>query len=74
MKYTALDLVAYTLVIIGAINWGLVGAFDFNLVTELFGTTSAISDIIFILVGIAGLYLLYSVSMNAYEHSPNDTV
>ena len=41
--------------IIGAINWGLVGFFDFNLVTALFQETSAIVRIIYGIVGICGL-------------------
>ena len=41
--------------IIGAINWGLIGFFDFNLVTSLFGDESAIVRIIYSLVGICGL-------------------
>ena len=49
---------ALILAIIGAINWGLVGIFDFNLVAALFGAESAISRVIYALVGIAGLVLL----------------
>ena len=46
---------ALVLVIIGAINWGLVGLFDFNLVDTLFGVGSIISKIVYILVGISGI-------------------
>lgn len=46
---------ALVLVIIGAINWGLVGLFDFNLVDTLFGVESIISKIVYILVGISGI-------------------
>lgn len=41
--------------IIGAINWGLIGLFDFNLVETLFGIDSMLSNIVYILVGICGL-------------------
>ena len=41
--------------IIGAINWGLIGLFDFNLVEILFGSGSLLSNIVYILVGISGL-------------------
>ena len=52
-----LDYIALTLVIIGAINWGLVGFFNFDLVTAIFnGGAVWVSRIIFALVGIAGLY------------------
>lgn len=51
-----LDIIALILVIIGAINWGLIGLFNFNLVDTIFGAMSVISRIIYALVGIAGLY------------------
>ena len=47
-----IDTIALLLVIIGAINWGLIGLFNFNLVDAIFGTMSAISKIIYTLVGI----------------------
>jgi uncharacterized membrane protein YuzA (DUF378 family) len=54
----ALDVIALLLVVIGAINWGLIGFFQFNLVDSLFGTMSAFSRVVYALVGIAGLYAL----------------
>lgn len=51
-----IDTIALILVIIGAINWGLIGIFNFNLVDTLFGTASVISKIVYILVGISGLW------------------
>ena len=51
-----IDRIALVLVIIGAINWGLIGFFGFNLVDSIFGTMSIVSRIIYTLVGIAGLY------------------
>lgn len=62
MRYDGIDWVVIFLTIIGALNWGLVGIFRFNLVTFLFGANSLISRIIFTLVGIAGIYLIYTVS------------
>lgn len=53
-----LDTLALLLVIIGAVNWGLIGFFDFNLVSALFGEMTAFSRVIYALVGIAGLYSL----------------
>lgn len=50
------DKIALILIIIGAINWGLVGFFNFNLVDSIFGTMSIISRIIYALVGISGLW------------------
>jgi uncharacterized membrane protein YuzA (DUF378 family) len=46
------------LVVVGAINWGLVGAFDFDLVAALLGDRTAASRIVYGLVGLAGLYFI----------------
>lgn len=54
----ALDYTALALTIIGAINWGLIGFFRFNLVTFLFGDMTILSRIVYALVGLCGLYLL----------------
>ncbi len=53
-----IDKIALVLIIIGAINWGLVGIFNFNLVDAIFGAMSIISRIIYILVGISGLWAI----------------
>lgn len=50
--------ICLSLVIIGALNWLLVGAFSFNLVDKLFGISSVISRIIYVLVGLSGLVSL----------------
>lgn len=52
----AVDKTALVLIIIGAINWGLVGFFKFNLVDTIFGEMSVISRIIYALVGLSGLW------------------
>ena len=54
-----LQKICLLLTIIGAINWGLIGIFDFNLVDTIFGTGSILSRIIYSLVGIAGLVNIY---------------
>lgn len=62
----ALDYTILTLVIIGAVNWGLIGFFDFDLVSTLFGQMSLLSRIIYALVGIGGLYAIsYYGRMNS---------
>lgn len=53
-----LDGIALTIAIIGAVNWGLIGFFDFNLVAAIFGSMTWISRIIYALVGVCGLYLI----------------
>jgi len=52
------DNIALTLVIVGAINWLLVGVFRFDLVAFLFGNLSWFSRIVYTLVGLCGLYLI----------------
>lgn len=47
--------IALTLVIIGALNWLLIGLFNFDLVATLFGTMSILSRIVYVLVGISGI-------------------
>ena len=54
----ALDYALLTLVIIGAVNWGLIGFFQFDLVAFIFGNMSWISRIVYALVGLSGLYML----------------
>ena len=58
MNVKGLDYTCLTLSIIGAINWGLIGIFRFDLVAFLFGDMSWLSRIIYILVGLSGLYLI----------------
>ena len=57
MNNKALDCTALTIAIIGAINWGLIGFFSFDLVAFIFGNLSWVSRIIYAIVGICGLYL-----------------
>ena len=53
-----LNCVALTIAIIGAINWGLIGFFDFNLVSGIFGYATAFTRVIYALVGLSGLYMI----------------
>ena len=55
---STLDWIVLILVIIGALNWGLIGLFEFNLVSAIFGEMTAISRVVYTLVGLSGLYLL----------------
>jgi len=57
MKSNGLDYTALVITIIGAVNWGLIGLFRFDLVAFLFGNLSWLSRIVYVLVGICGLYL-----------------
>lgn len=58
MNSNGLAYTALAIAIIGAINWGLIGFFRFDLVAFLFGNMSWISRIVYGLVGICGLYLI----------------
>jgi len=55
-----LKIIAFILVIIGALNWGLVGFFNFDLVAAIFGDMSLISRIIYGLVGISAILSLFT--------------
>ncbi len=67
MKLSTFDWVAVALVIIGGLNWGLVGAFNFDLVATIFGAMSAVSRIVYILVGLSALYMVYLSTKLAKE-------
>ncbi len=58
MGNKALSYTALTIAIIGAVNWGLVGFFNFNLVSFIFGSMTWLTRIVYAIVGICGLYLI----------------
>ncbi len=64
MRMTALEWIFFILVVIGGINWGLIGFFDYNLVAELIESEN-IQRIIYSLVGLSTIALLITVSMRA---------
>ncbi len=53
----ALHMVTFTLVVIGALNWGLVGLFGFNLVSAILGSVSGLERLVYILVGLSAVYI-----------------
>ncbi|NLL39275.1 MAG: DUF378 domain-containing protein [Clostridiales bacterium] len=53
-----MDRIALFLIIIGALNWGSVGIFRFDVVSYLFGTNSSVSRVIFTIVGLAGIWCI----------------
>lgn len=63
-----LNYLAYLLILIGAINWGLIGFFGFDLVAMLFGTATMLSRIVYGLVGLAGLYGFTLFGLIGHEH------
>ncbi len=54
-----IDLVVRSLLILGGLNWGLIGLFNINLVSVLFGDMTAFSRIFYIIVGVAAFYSIY---------------
>jgi uncharacterized membrane protein YuzA (DUF378 family) len=55
MKY--LHMVAFLLLVVGGLNWGLVGLFKFNLVSTLFGSMSTLEMLVYVLVGLSAVYI-----------------
>lgn len=64
--------VAMLIVVLGALNWGMVGLFDTNVVTEIFGS-GTLTDVIYTVVGVCGLVLIPRVmeSMHLSDHTPH---
>jgi uncharacterized protein len=58
-KLNPVDWIAMILLIVGGLNWGLVGFFNFDLVASIFGSMSAISRIVYSLVGLSAVYALF---------------
>ena len=55
-----LHTITWILIVVGALNWGLVGTFHFNLVMKIFGSMPMIENIIYILVGLSGLFEIFN--------------
>lgn len=70
MNSKCLDYIALIITIIGAVNWGLIGFFKFDLVAWIFGDMSLLSRIVYAVVGLCGLYLIsYFGRIKAYNDS-----
>ena len=57
MDKKTMHIVAFTLAMVGALNWGLVGLFSFNLVNMLFGSWPTVERVVYILVGLSAVYV-----------------
>lgn len=66
-KMGPLGWIAVILLIIGGLNWGLVGFFQYDLVSAIFGDMSGVSRVIYALVGLAALYMIYMKATMAGE-------
>jgi uncharacterized membrane protein YuzA (DUF378 family) len=58
-KKNILDWIAFVLVIVGGLNWGLVGILQWDLVAKIFGSIPIVQKVIYILVGLSALYMIY---------------
>ena len=66
MKMSTIDWIAFVLVIVGGLNWGLVAINpSYNVVDAIFGSGSTLSSIIYALVGLSALWRLYSVAFGS---------
>lgn len=63
----SIDVLVWSLLTIGAFNWGLVGFFDFNLVGFIFGPMTLASRVVYSLVGLAALYEIFGVRLMAHR-------
>ena len=59
----ALDWVVFVLLVVGALNWGLVGLANINVVELILGAVPVLVSLVYILIGVAGLWKLYKVLM-----------
>jgi uncharacterized membrane protein YuzA (DUF378 family) len=57
MNNKTVHMVAFVLVVVGALNWGLVGLLDWNLVETLFGMDSMLTSLVYVLVGASAVYI-----------------
>jgi hypothetical protein len=69
MGNSTINCIAHTLIVIGALNWGLIGFFGFDLVAFVFGNMTWISRIIYAIIGLCGLYALSFFGMLANENA-----
>ena len=67
-KMNALDWAAMVLLIVGGLNWGLVGIFNVDLVAALFGEQTPISRVVYVLVGLSALYSIYTSIKMGQKH------
>lgn len=63
-----LKIITFILVIIGALNWGLIGAFNLNLVTLLFGDETLLTRIVYIIVGLSAIIYLFLAYRDVFNN------
>ena len=70
----AVHVISFVLVVVGAINWGLVGLFNFNLVALVLGSVTWLERLIYVLVGVAGVILMATHKSSCKECAGRDVV
>ena len=66
---SAVDYIAMALLIVGGLNWAMVGLFDIDVVATLFGAGSPATRLVYVLVGISALYSIYTAAkMSRHQH------
>jgi uncharacterized membrane protein YuzA (DUF378 family) len=66
-RWSAVDWISTLLLVVGGLNWGLVGLFGFDLVAALFGEMSALSRVVYVLVGLSALYTLFAAKKMSHS-------
>jgi len=69
MKMTALDKLTWVLIIVGGLNWGMIGFFKYNLVDKVFGFESMGARVVYAIIGLAAVYSLYKMVTMMNEKS-----
>lgn len=57
-KTSTIDWIAIVLVILGGINWGIVGLFDFDIIAAIFGQFSGVTRVLYVIIGVGSLYMI----------------
>lgn len=61
MRANVADIIATILVIVGGLNWGLIGFFNYNLVDAIFGAGSIVARVVYAIIGLAAVYMIYDL-------------
>lgn len=72
MRMNWFDYIVWILLIIGGLNWGLIGLFEYNLVDDIFGAASTASRVIYTIVGLAAVYMIIRLLMLLGREAENE--
>lgn len=63
MEMSVWDWIALVLVVVGGLNWGLVGLLNLDVVRAVFGTIPVLEQIVYIIIGLGAVYMIYAAAM-----------